>query len=254
MVYSGAIIPPGENQTMKEMLIVAACLHLFGGTKKPLFIAAVAVQIAYMCQRGFALGRLPIVGPHDTIAFFAMSIGLMGLPFILARPRKGSATFSWSLAAISGLFSLLALRFKASMMPLPPVLKTLWFELHVALAFFAYGLFVIGAVLGVFYLARRERQLLDLQYRAALVGYSFFSASMVTGGIWGYYAWGTYWLWTPKELWTAILWLYYSLYLHFRLKGSKWDTVSAWGGIIGAAIMLFTYLGVSMLMKSSHSF
>jgi len=30
--------------------------------------------------------------------------------------------------------------------------------------------------------------------------------------------------------------------------------VVAWGGIVGFAVALFTYLGVSMLMKSSHSF
>jgi ABC-type transport system involved in cytochrome c biogenesis permease subunit len=86
------------------------------------------------------------------------------------------------------------------------------------------------------------------------VGYSFFSASMVSGGIWGYYAWGTYWLWTPKELWTSILWLFFSLYPHLRLKGPAWDRTVAWGGIIGFGVTLFTYLGVSLLMKSSHSF
>ena len=239
---------------MKELLLLAAALYLFGGAKKPLYAIAVAIQLAYLCMRGLALGRLPIVGPHDTIAFFAMSIGLMGLPFVFARPLRSSPAFSWGTAASAGLFSLLALAFPPSMMPLPPVLKTLWFEFHVALAFFAYGLFAIGAILGGFYLARRDRQLLDLQYRAGLVGYSFFSLSMVTGGIWGYYAWGTYWLWTPKELWTAILWLFYSFYLHFRLKGTQWDTISAWGGIIGFIITMFTYLGVSILMKSSHSF
>jgi ABC-type transport system involved in cytochrome c biogenesis permease subunit len=77
---------------------------------------------------------------------------------------------------------------------------------------------------------------------------------MVAGGIWGYYAWGTYWLWTPKELWTSILWLFYSLYLHLRLKGVQWERAVAWGGIIGFAVTIFTYLGVSILMKSSHSF
>jgi ABC-type transport system involved in cytochrome c biogenesis permease subunit len=239
---------------MKELLLVAAGLYLVGGTKKPLFALAVVVQLVYLCQRGMMLGRLPIVGPHDTIAFFAMSIGLMGLPFVMAKPLRQSAFFSWGMAALAGLFSLLAFSFKPSMMPLPPVLKTLWFEFHVALAFFAYGLFAIGALLGGWYLVRRDRLILDLQYRAALVGYSFFSASMVTGGIWGYFAWGTYWLWTPKELWTAVLWLFYSFYLHFRLKGTQWDTVTAWGGIIGFAVSMFTYLGVSLLMKSSHSF
>ena len=109
----------------------------------------------------------------------------------------------------------------------------------------------LGALLGALFLWGREKSLLDLQYRAALVGYSFFSASMVSGGIWGYYAWGTYWLWTPKELWTSILWLFYSLYLHLRLKGPQWDRAVAWGGLVGFGVTLFTYLGVSMLMKKN---
>jgi ABC-type transport system involved in cytochrome c biogenesis permease subunit len=139
-------------------------------------------------------------------------------------------------------------------MPLPPILDTYWFELHVALAFFAYALFGVAALLGVAFLQSGGRQALDLQYRAALVGYSFFSLSMVSGGIWGYYAWGTYWLWTAKEFWTSILWVYYSLYLHLRLKGQSWDRGFAWMGIVGFFVTLFTYLGVSLLMRSSHSF
>ncbi|HIJ82077.1 MAG TPA: cytochrome c biogenesis protein CcsA, partial [Desulfuromonadales bacterium] len=100
----------------------------------------------------------------------------------------------------------------------------------------------------------RDRQLIDIHFKTALAGWSFFSGSMIAGGIWGYYAWGTYWLWTPKELWTSILWLFYALLLHLRLKGTRWEVLSAWLGIAGFAVTLFTYLGVSMLMQSSHSF
>jgi ABC-type transport system involved in cytochrome c biogenesis permease subunit len=104
------------------------------------------------------------------------------------------------------------------------------------------------------FLLRDSRPCMDVQFKTALVGWTFFSASMVAGGIWGYYAWGTYWLWTAKELWTSILWLYYALLLHVRLKGASWDRAAAWLAIAGVFVMLFTYLGVSMLMKSSHSF
>ena len=55
------------------------------------------------------------------------------------------------------------------------------------------------------------------QYRSLLLGYVLFSIAMIFGGIWAYLAWGTYWLWTPKELWTTIVWFFYSLYLHARL-------------------------------------
>jgi ABC-type transport system involved in cytochrome c biogenesis permease subunit len=81
-----------------------------------------------------------------------------------------------------------------------------------------------------------------------------FSLSMVFGGIWAYLAWGTYWLWTPKELWTSILWLFYTFYLHARLRRWWMGKPSAVLGIAGFGVVLFTYLGVSLLMKSSHSF
>jgi ABC-type transport system involved in cytochrome c biogenesis permease subunit len=86
------------------------------------------------------------------------------------------------------------------------------------------------------------------------MGYAFFSISMILGGIWAFYAWGTYWLWTPKELWTTMVWLYYGLYLHARLTGWWTGRPAAWLGITGFAVVMFTYLGVSLLMDSSHSF
>ncbi|HBA88929.1 MAG TPA: cytochrome C biogenesis protein ResC [Geobacter sp.] len=238
---------------MKWLLITSALLYL-SSFRRPVFVLALSCSLIYLASRGVGLGRLPLIGPQDTLAFFSCSIGLMALPFVYSRGLSGDRFFAWGCGALAGLFALFALPFPTLNMPLPPILDTYWFELHVALAFFAYALFGLAALLGVLYLRREERQILDLQYRAALVGYSFFSLSMVSGGIWGYYAWGTYWLWTAKELWTSILWLYYSLYLHLRLKGQVWDRPFAWLGIVGFFVTLFTYLGVSMLMRSSHSF
>lgn len=239
---------------MKWLLIASAALYLFGSFQRQLFMAGLLGELIYLGMRGRELGRLPLIGPHDTLVFFSTSIAIMSLPFVYSRGVRHDAAFSWGVGAIAALFGLLSLAFRVSSMPLPPILNTLWFEIHVVLAFFAYALFAIGALLGGIYLARRDRTLLDLQYKAALVGFSFFSGSMVSGGIWGYYAWGTYWLWTPKEFWTSILWLFYSLYLHFRLKRPNSDIIVAWAGIVGFAITLFTYLGVSILLKSSHSF
>jgi len=238
---------------MKWLLIASAFLYLVS-FRRPIFLVALCGELVYLASRGLGLGRLPLIGPQDTLAFFSCSIGLMALPFVYSRLLARERFFTWGCGALAGLFALCALPFPTLNMPLPPILDTYWFELHVALAFFAYALFGLAALLGVLFLFRGGRQVLDLQYRAALVGYSFFSLSMVSGGIWGYYAWGTYWLWTAKELWTSILWIFYSMYLHLRLKGQGWDRGFAWLGILGFLVTLFTYLGVSMLMRSSHSF
>jgi ABC-type transport system involved in cytochrome c biogenesis permease subunit len=217
-------------------------------------MAGVIAELIYIGQRGISIGRLPLLGPHDTLIFFACSVAAMACLLSYAAVLRTGKWFLPLCGFYAALFTLFALRFKPSNMPLPQILDTLWFELHVVLAFFAYALFVVGAIVSAAFLLRGGRSLLDIQYKAALVGWTFFSASMIAGGIWGYYAWGTYWLWTAKELWTSILWLFYALLLHMRFKGPAWERMSAWLSIAGVAVMLFTYLGVSMLMKSSHSF
>ncbi len=205
-----------------------------------------------MLMRGIQLERLPLVGPHDTLFFRSSSIVAFAIPFTFSIKNKKQFINPVSvIASVLVVFSLLA---KAHNRPLPPVVITYWFELHVSLSFFSYALFGIAAILGFLFLRYKEQETEAFQYKAILLGYCMFSLSMIFGGIWAYLAWGTYWLWTPKELWTTILWIFYSLYLHARLKNEWMGKPSAILGIIGFVITLFTYLGVSLLMKSSHTF
>jgi ABC-type transport system involved in cytochrome c biogenesis permease subunit len=137
---------------------------------------------------------------------------------------------------------------------MPPVLKTIWFELHVILSFVSYALFAIGAIFGLLSVYGNDVRAERSQYRSLLLGYVLFSIAMIFGGIWAFLAWGTYWLWTPKELWTTIVWFFYSLYLHARLVRGWSGSKTAWMGVVGFVIVLFTYAGVGLLMKSSHEF
>ena len=246
--------------------ILPALFYIFGYSRTVFVYAGFAVQAAYMFYRGVQLGRLPIIGPHDTLYFLSFATVLFALPITFGMRNRGRHLFP--MLGLSAVFILLSLFFPPHSAPLPPVLKTFWFESHVALSFFSYALFGIAAVLGTTFLFVREEDkdrgaagtslpsetAEVLQYKAILVGYCFFSAAMVFGGIWAYFAWGTYWLWTPKELWTVILWLFYSLYLHARLRQWWSGRPSAILGIIGFGIVMFTYLGVSLFMKSSHTF
>lgn len=225
------------------------CLGVFSVRFFPLGAAAHAILVLY---RGFSIGRLPIVGTHDTLIFFSLSIALFTLAFGPFLQRKRA--FLKVSSGVSLAFLVPALMAPPHSGPLPPVLQTFWFEIHVVLSFFAYALFVSGAISGAFYLFRRDTEIERIQYRALLTGYTFFSVSMISGGIWAFYAWGTYWLWTPKELWTSVLWLYYSLYLHLRYHRRFAGPVASALGVAGVIVMLFTYLGVGLLMKSSHSF
>ncbi|NTU42201.1 MAG: cytochrome c biogenesis protein CcsA [Nitrospirales bacterium] len=236
---------------MMPLVIGAIALYLLSLWKRPFLYGGLILQAVYLFQRGIELGRLPLVGPHDTLTLMALSIALFSIPF--SQQVKG-ISFQRLVGAVAAIFTAATLFFDPHNRPLPPILKTLWFEIHVSLSFLSYGLFGIGAILGGLYLWKKEQPLESLQYKAIFIGYSLFSLAMIAGGIWAYYAWGTYWLWTPKELWTTLLWVFYSLYLHARLRQQWMGKPAAIIGIAGFFVVLFTYLGVSLLMKSSHSF
>jgi ABC-type transport system involved in cytochrome c biogenesis permease subunit len=234
------------------ILALSFGFYLFALWKRPLLYAGLALQAAYILSRGAELGRLPLVGPHDTLIFMTASIAAFAIPFAVALKER--ERFFTVVTIVAAIFTAFAMTAKQHNSPLPPVLKTFWFECHVVLAFMSYALFGIAAILGGLYLKDRQSSYEGLGYRAVLIGYCLFTLSMIFGGIWAYLAWGTYWLWTPKELWTSILWGFYSFYLHGRLRQWWTGKPMAYLGIAGFAITLFTYLGVSLLMKSSHSF
>jgi len=236
------------------MLALSFAAYLFTLWKRPLIYAGLVIQVAYIISRGAELGRLPLVGPHDTISFLAASIAAFAIPFAFALKPEQRRDFIGLIAAVAAIFTVFALTAKQHNAPLPPILKTVWFECHVVLAFMSYALFGVAAVLAYFYIKDRAAIMDGLQYRAVLIGYCLFTLSMIFGGIWAYLAWGTYWVWTPKELWTSISWAFYSFYLHARLRQWWMGRPMAYLGIAGFAVVLFTYLGVSLLMKSSHSF
>jgi ABC-type transport system involved in cytochrome c biogenesis permease subunit len=238
-----------EIISMEKFLFI---LYPLAFIRPRLVLPALAVHAGLIIASALRYGRIPLIGMHDTLGFLAFSVGAVYLFFGWGRKRD-----LYSYVAIPLIVLLLAgsAASPAVSGPLPPVLRTLWFELHVILSFVSYAFFGIGAVFGVLSLAEKNQTANEVdQYRNLLLGYLLFSVAMIFGGIWAFYAWGTYWLWTPKELWTTIVWFWYSLYLHARLVRGWTGTRVVWLGIIGFVIVLFTYAGVGLLMKSSHEF
>jgi len=233
------------------MELYLSILYLPALYRPLLVLPAIAFHAAFIAATARQFGRVPLIGLHDTLSFLAFSIGAV---FVIAGWNRKRDLFTF--LAIPLIVLLLAGSSVSPSMsgPLPPVLKTMWFELHVLLSFLSYALFAVGAVFGVLFLYHNDPAAERDQYRCVLVGYVLFSVAMIFGGIWAYLAWGTYWLWTPKELWTTIVWFFYSLYLHARLVRGWSGSKVAWMGILGFAIVLFTYVGVGLLMKSSHEF
>jgi len=239
---------PFVSLSMELLLFILYPLALY---RLWLMLPALALHTVLIVSTAMKYGRIPLIGLHDTLGFLAFTIGTVA---VIVGWKRDRDLFSYIIIPL--ILLLLAGSIASPAMPgaLPPVLKTIWFELHVILSFVSYALFSIGAVFGILSLYYNEERAENNQYRSLLFGYVLFSMAMIFGGIWAYFAWGTYWLWTPKELWTTIVWFFYSLYLHARLVRGWTGPKVVWMGIIGFVIVMFTYAGVGLLMKSSHEF
>jgi cytochrome c-type biogenesis protein CcsB len=95
----------------------------------------------------------------------------------------------------------------------------------------------------------------EITYRSIAVGFPIFTlGGLIFGAIWADQAWGVYWSWDPKETWSLITWFIYAFYLHGRMvrgwKGKKVAIVA----VIGFAAVIFTYLGVNLLLSGLHSY
>lgn len=95
----------------------------------------------------------------------------------------------------------------------------------------------------------------DITYKSIAIGFPIFSlGGLVFGAIWANTAWGTYWSWDPKETWSFITWLVYAFYLHAKfLRGWRGHKIAS-VAVIGFVAVIFTYLGVNLLLSGLHAY
>jgi len=95
----------------------------------------------------------------------------------------------------------------------------------------------------------------EIIYKSVAIGFPLFTiGGLLMGAIWANSAWGKYWGWDPKETWSLITWFVYALFLHARF-------VAGWRGkrvailsVVGFIAVIFTYLGVNLLLSGLHSY
>lgn len=221
---------------------------LFGGA---------VLHAVFLAMRWVLSGRAPMAGLFESLTVFSFCSAAACL--LVCR---GEALLpAWRpMSVLVALPQVLAGFVAKDLMPSVPVLDTPWFATHVGLSFLGYGFFGLGFALAWVHLRQGNEDAYRAAGRAALYGFSAFSAGMVCGGIWAYYAWGSYWIWTPKEICSVVLWLYYAVLTHLKYIPAQ----AGWPGwsrrlesgatAAGYFVMLLTFLGVSLLLRSSHSF
>lgn len=242
----------------------AYLLHLFwarpwlGRLAFALVIGGFALQSLCLGLRWSAAGFLPVTNLFGTQFFFSWALAATYLYFEIRYRIQAAGLFvlGCNLALL-----LSVLPRNPALPPLIPALDTPLFTLHVSLSFFGYAFFAMAFSLGVLYLLQRRLDsprlpdlttLRKLNEESVFLGFCLFTLCMVFGSIWAYVAWGYYFSWNIKAVWSSLVWLYFGGMCHAKFVRRWQGGVYAWLSIAGFGVVLFTYLGIGLLLSSNH--
>lgn len=213
-------------------------------------------------------GHIPVTSMHEAASFFSWCILLL---FFYHEYRYRLGMLGSFIMPIVFLLMVSSSVFPRDIRALSPVLQSYWFGIHVIFAFLGDAAFAMACGIGIMYLLQERyvkskhlsglfRKLPSLQvldeinYHLITIGFPLLTLAMITGVIWANAAWGTYWRWDPKEVWSLITWLVYALLLHMRLTVGWRGRKAALLSIIGFAVVIFAFFGVSLILKGRHVF
>ncbi|MFD9885137.1 c-type cytochrome biogenesis protein CcsB [Streptomyces alboflavus] len=162
---------------------------------------------------------------------------------------------------------------------LVPALHSYWLWIHVSTAIFCGAAFYVGAVSTGAYLFKDSYEaklqaggkpgrfatsvmerlpaaasLDKFTYRMNAAIFPLWTFTIIAGAIWAGDAWGRYWGWDPKEVWSFITWVAYACYLHARATAGWKGRKAAYLALIAFGCWLFNYYGVNIFVSGKHSY
>jgi len=215
--------------------------------------AGAAILAGALAAQGLRAGHWPLTGEYEFALAFALGTALAALALGQDGRAPAIQATTMTLAAALVAYARLGVpALKRAIQPLPPALDSFWLPLHVGAAALGYGALAMAGATGAVWLTResdrsRAERLMD---RAVAAGYPLLTLSMLLGMVWAQAAWGRYWGWDLKEVWTLITWLVYTLYCHLRRRRRWKGRRLAWLALAGLGAVLFTFLGVGWLARA----
>ena len=230
---------------------------------------ATFLTVAGTVLRGVSVGRAPLGNMYE----FALVTASFALVIYSAWSLRKDRLWLGAFVVLPVLVILGAAKvaWYTEASQLMPALNSIWLVIHVTIAILATALFTIGAALATAYLLRdraekRERvrgwvaalpdagRLERITYGIHIVAFPLWTFTLIAGAIWAEQAWGRYWGWDPKEVWTFVIWVVYAAYLHARATNSWTTRKATWIALVGFGCVVFNYVGVNLLMTGLHSY
>ncbi|WP_030163807.1 c-type cytochrome biogenesis protein CcsB [Spirillospora albida] len=229
-----------------------------------------AAHLGVIVTRGLAADRWPWGNMYEfltAIAFAAVTA------FVIVMWRFG-ARFLGAFVMLAAVIALgvANIWLYDSVGPVTAALNSYWIALHVTAAIVATGAFTVSGVATILYLVKirtearaaagggalahlPSAQALDtLAMRVTTFAFPIWTAAIIMGAVWADEAWGRYWGWDPKEIWSFITWVIYAAYLHARATAGWKGRKAAILCLIAFAALLFNFFGVNYIFQGMHSY
>ena len=247
-------------------------------SSKPLGIAMSTLWLGFLFNlaaivtRGVAAGRAPWANMYE---FTLVGAFCTVLVFLVIQQRLEVRFLGIFVTILSVSALMVALNaFHVAAAGVQPALQSYWLVIHVGIAILATGVFGVAFATSVLQLLQDSRangsgtlaswhwldsvprpaQLEVLSFRINAVGFVMWTFTIIGGSVWAEDAWGRYWDWDPKEVWSFVIWVVYAAYLHARTTRGWSGRRAAWFVVVGFACVLFNFTGVNILFNGKHSY
>jgi cytochrome c-type biogenesis protein CcsB len=256
------------------MLIGLITMVIMGKKETSMFVRVLGVLLfaGFMFHtlglglRWYIAGRSPMSNGYESMIFISWVTILAGFFF----SRKSSFALSATAVLASMTLMVAHLSFMdPEITNLVPVLKSYWLTLHVSVITGSYGFLGLGAILGLISMIlialsnnkNRERisntidELTVISYKSLTLGLYFLTIGTFLGAVWANESWGRYWGWDPKETWSLITIIIYSIVIHSRtIPGMRDIFTFNLISLFAFSSVLMTYFGVNYYLSGLHSY
>ena len=239
-----------------------------------LTIIGFVLHLVATVLRGIAAERVPWVNMYEFSLTATLIITGVFLGVQLRHDLRFLGTFIVGLVVV--LLGGSTLSFYVAVTPLVPALQSVWLIIHVFVASLGTAFLALGFALSILQLLQHRRESLpetvrprrlralaslpstdrleNYTYRMVIIGFVFWTFTLIAGAIWAEAAWGRYWGWDVKEVWTFVIWTLYAGYIHARSTRGWRGVPSAWLSIVGFTAVLFNYLVVNLFFNGLHAY
>ncbi|HET8601073.1 MAG TPA: c-type cytochrome biogenesis protein CcsB [Segeticoccus sp.] len=247
---------------------------------------ALLLMMACVALRGLSVDRPPLGNMYEFANVGATFVLLAFCLYSLRSDARWLGLFVTAPALLTLGLSVAVFYTQASQ--LLPSLRSFWLVIHVTVATLSVALFTIAFSVTILYLVQAwleklatgsgdvagavrgntlsglkasvhellpsSRQLDRTAYGLHIVAFPLWTFTLIAGAIWAEQAWGTYWGWDPKEVWTFVIWIVYAAYLHARATSGWNERKAAYIALAGFACILINYMVVNVYFVGMHSY